>query len=103
MTVGDFNGDGKPDVAAANSGSNNVSVLLNQMAPCTTFVAPDLDHDCDVDAADVTAFIACASRAGVPVTPECQTSDFDDDGDTDVDDFAILQRCYSNAVPTCAN
>ena len=28
VTVGDFNGDGKPDLAVANSGSNNVSVLL---------------------------------------------------------------------------
>ena len=26
--MGDFNGDGKPDLAVANSGSNNVSVLL---------------------------------------------------------------------------
>src|SRR5260370_19627352 len=28
VAVGDFNGDGKPDLAAANSSSNNVSVLL---------------------------------------------------------------------------
>ena len=27
--VGDFNGDGRPDVATANAGSNTVSVLLN--------------------------------------------------------------------------
>src|SRR5581483_10744235 len=29
VAAGDFNGDGRSDVAAANSGSNNVSVLLN--------------------------------------------------------------------------
>ena len=29
IAVADFNGDGKPDLAVANSGSNNVSVLLN--------------------------------------------------------------------------
>ena len=29
IAVGDFNSDGKPDVAVANSGSNNVSILLN--------------------------------------------------------------------------
>src|SRR6185369_15535257 len=29
IAVGDLNGDGKPDLAVANSGSNNVSVLLN--------------------------------------------------------------------------
>jgi hypothetical protein len=28
VVVGDFNGDAKPDIAVANSGSNNVSILL---------------------------------------------------------------------------
>jgi hypothetical protein len=30
VTAGDFNGDGAPDLAVADAGSNNVSVLLNQ-------------------------------------------------------------------------
>ena len=29
IITGDFNGDGKPDLAVANSGSNNVSILFN--------------------------------------------------------------------------
>ena len=29
VTVGDFNSDGKPDLAVANSGADNVSILLN--------------------------------------------------------------------------
>jgi hypothetical protein len=29
LTVADFNGNGKPDVATANEDSNSVSVLLN--------------------------------------------------------------------------
>ncbi|CAF2169183.1 unnamed protein product, partial [Rotaria magnacalcarata] len=30
LTAVDVNGDGKPDIIAANSGSNNVGVLLNK-------------------------------------------------------------------------
>ncbi len=33
VMVGDFNGDGKPDLAFANFGSNTMSVLLNTTAP----------------------------------------------------------------------
>jgi hypothetical protein len=69
--------------------------------PCTTFVAPDLDHDCDVDADDVTALRACSSRARVPAPPQCSPADLDGDGDVDSSDFAITQRCYrgSNVQP----
>lgn len=44
ITVGDFNGDGRPDLAVANFNSNNVSILLNGVNgnPLGTFTpAPD--------------------------------------------------------------
>ena len=45
MAVGDFNGDADPDLAVANPGSNDVSVLLGgaggSFAAATNFAAGD--------------------------------------------------------------
>jgi hypothetical protein len=38
LAVGDFNGDGRPDIAVVG-GSNTVSVLMNQTAPGSAFVS----------------------------------------------------------------
>ncbi len=72
LTVGDFNGDGKPDIAIANEGSDNISVLLGNgngtFAPAvnydldlpgqsvspTSIVAGDFDRDGKLDLAVAT-------------------------------------------------
>ena len=38
VAVGDFNADGRPDLAVANEGSNNLSILLGNLSG--TFQAP---------------------------------------------------------------
>jgi hypothetical protein len=44
---------------------------------------------------DVDLFVDCASGPAVPVTPGCcEDADFDEDGDADGNDFALLQRCF---------
>ena len=39
VAVGDFNGDGIPDLAAANYGNNNVSILLGSSTSPGSFAA----------------------------------------------------------------
>ena len=41
LTIGDFNGDDLPDIATANSDSNDVSVLLNQCNASPQPIVPD--------------------------------------------------------------
>ena len=40
IATGDFNGDGGPDLAVANNGSNNVGVLLNKMMKAGEIMRP---------------------------------------------------------------
>jgi hypothetical protein len=50
----------------------------------------DLNQDCRVSLDDMTAFTACLRGPGV-LAP-CANADLDDDGDTDLADFAAAQR-----------
>jgi hypothetical protein len=56
----------------------------------------DFDDDGDVDRLDAIAFADCASGPAVPVAPDCEAMDLDEDGDADSNDFGILQRSYTD-------
>jgi hypothetical protein len=43
VAVGDFNGDGRQDLAVANFVSNNVSILLRQPCPCAATFSENFD------------------------------------------------------------
>jgi len=75
IAVGDFNGDGKPDVAAAAATSGKVAVLLNKGAG-------DLDSPKTVDLIPLNSVSALAA------------SDFNGDGK---DDLAVINS-YQNLV-----
>jgi hypothetical protein len=65
VAVGDFDGDGRPDLATANTGSNNVSVLLNRY-----------------NAAPVATDDTASTPEDTPVTIDVLANDTDIDGDT---------------------
>lgn len=62
-----------------------------------SFVRPDFDRDCDVDANDLAIFMGCAAGPGVPHdgSPTCRQADANTDADVDQDDFGAFQRGYS--------
>lgn len=59
----------------------------------------DSDDDRDIDADDLAAFRACATRAAVPQpVAACRSEfDFDEDGDVDLSDFGQIQACVSGS------
>jgi hypothetical protein len=125
-TSNDCNGNGVPDecdTASGNSdgdGDDDGVCDSNDLCPNTIPGAPvdadgcpspaipaDFDNDGDVDGDDVDAFIACATRPGVAMSPGCEDKDFDNDTDGDLYDFAVVQLCYSGqnnpGDPDCAD
>jgi glucose/arabinose dehydrogenase len=112
ITSADFNGDGRLDIATANAGSNDVSVLLGNgtgtFAPTSNFgvgvepksvFAADFNGDGRIDLFTANqstnnvsvllgngdgTFAPSASYAGVPNAHEAVASDVDGDGDLDI-------------------
>src|SRR5262249_31367588 len=83
VAVADVNGDGRPDLLAANQGSNSVSVLLNQTAPGAT-----------------TPIFSAAADFGVGTTPRAvAAADVNGDGLPDL----IVANSGSNNVSVLLN
>ncbi len=68
VVVGDFNGDGKPDLAVANAGDNTVSVLLNTTP----------------DGSNIPTFSAPLKLTGVAKPYSVVVGDFNGDGKPDL-------------------
>jgi hypothetical protein len=128
MTVGDFNGDGQPDLAVTNSGANGVNVFLNNeggltalaaMPPTgespTSIAAADFNGDGKLDLAvansgsnNVTIllgngdgnFTATASPAAGTAPNSIAVADFNGDG---VPDLAVANAGSSNVTILLGN
>jgi hypothetical protein len=111
LTQADSDADTIPDSCDACPGT--VPGATVDANGCPPVIPGDFERDGDVDGADVSAFVACATRENVPGPPAgCSAAQFelvdqDDDADADVNDFAVVQRCYSGegnaADPSCTN
>lgn len=128
MVVGDFNGDGKPDLAVTNSGANGVNVFLNHdgglsavsAIPATgdgpsSIAAADFNGDGKVDLAvansrsnNVTillgngdgTFTGAASPATGTAPNSVAVADFNGDG---VPDLAVANAGSSNVTILLGN
>src|SRR5271170_4393167 len=128
MAVGDFNGDGQPDLAVTNSGANGVSVFLNNegglsavaASPATgdsptSIAAADFNGDGKLDLAvansgsnNVTillgngdgTFTAAASPATGTAPNSIAVADFNGDG---VPDLAVANAGSSNVTILMGN
>jgi len=83
VSIGDFNGDGKNDMAVANNGSNTVSVLLNITAP----------------GAATPSFSAKTDFTTGSVPYSVSMGDFNGDGKLDM----AVANCSSNTVSVLLN
>ncbi|PHX53273.1 hypothetical protein CP500_022375 [Tychonema bourrellyi FEM_GT703] len=69
VSIGDFNGDGKPDLAVANQYSNSASILLNGSIPKVTAVTattPDGSYGVGSTIAIAVTFDAAVTVTGTP-------------------------------------
>jgi trimeric autotransporter adhesin len=128
MAVGDFNGDGEPDLAVTNSGANGVNVFLNRdggftavsAIPATgdsptSIAAADFNGDGKLDLAvansgsnNVTillgngdgTFTAAASPAADMAPNSIAVADFNGDG---IPDLAVANASSSNVTILLGN
>jgi Ca2+-binding RTX toxin-like protein len=71
VSIGDFNGDGKPDLAVANNNSNNASILLNNSPKVTAVTATTADGSYGVGAT-IKITVTFDAAVNVTGTPQLQ-------------------------------
>ena len=95
VSVGDFNNDGKLDLAVANYDSNTVSVLLNDSNPAATLTIADTPSN---TAPTVVAGTTTAFTEQTPVAVTNTITVNDPDGDADWNGGTLQVQITANAT-----
>ena len=99
IAIGDLDGDGAPDLAAANAGENTYSILWNHTCQPPIVPRSDIDEDGDVDLTDLRLYLTCLSGPGTGgLHMPCASADLDSDADVDLADFQRLQVEFSGSL-----
>ena len=108
VTSADFDGDGKPDLAVANTGSRNVSILKNisNWPSCCAGLTGNVDCSSD-DVSDVSDLAALIDYLFISLTPLCCPSEGNTegslDGVADVSDLIrLIDYLFITLAPTAA-
>ena len=88
--VGDFTGDGKPDIAypVTNDGEKLIRVFQNRIPSCSA----DLNYDCLIDLADVNLFVTA-------FTSGFSSADLDDNKLLDLTDVSLFINNFLAGCP----
>ena len=81
---------------ASGTGSQIGATSTTVDATVSVVHAPaDFDQDGDVGLTDHTTFVGCITGPGGSPSPVCEACDLQEDGDVDVDDFALFQLMFT--------
>ena len=97
----DFDGDGKPDLAVANSGSNSISILRNtSTGGCCRGMTGNTDGSCGdvVDISDIMTVVDYLVHS-IPMSPCFTENDVNTDGTVDISDIFRLIDYLVDSVP----
>jgi hypothetical protein len=88
--------------ASTNSDGNidaNEYIEVNLCAVTVDHAPADLNKDCAIDLADLDVFTTCLAGPGAGFAPTCPAdtdADLDNDGDSDLADYAQFQQAYTH-------
>ena len=98
---------GDPDDYPYGHGPQGDAIRIYNYVRCVRgpFCPQDLDHDGDIDVADLALFVDCMNGPEEAVSGGCDAADLSGDGDVDLEDFADFQAGFTGegiaAYPAC--